>query len=113
MNADQNAPLPLSGADAISLSDPAGDTDRLTLTVLDGTLNFGSAAGLTLAGNGTSSVTASGSLANLNADLSTLTYTPNRGLSAPTRWAISVFDAGRGVTATSQLQRSPYSPGPG
>ena len=73
MNADENAPLPLKGVDAISLSDSGGATSASsTLTVVDGTLSFGSIAGMTIAGNGTSSVTASGSVSSLNSDLSTL-----------------------------------------
>jgi hypothetical protein len=98
MNADENAPLPLSGVDAISVSDSGGATDQLTLTVVDGTLNFGSIAGLSVAGNGTSSVTASGPVSSLNADLSTVTYTPNPAFVGSDALSISVSDAGSGLT---------------
>ena len=98
MNADENAPLLLSGVDAISMSDSGGVTDQLTLTVVDGTLSFGSIAGLSVAGNGTSSVTASGPVSSLNADLSTLTYTPNPAFVGSDALSISVSDAGNGIT---------------
>lgn len=67
-----------NGGNAFSLLDPGGTSEQMTMSVLRGTLDFGTATGLTF-GNGTtnnsSSITVSGTLANIDSDLSSLTYT--------------------------------------
>src|SRR5262249_18852358 len=76
---DENVPLLFSAAPALSVSDPDNNgTDplQITLTVNHGTLTLATLAGLTAAGNGTSSLTCTGTLAALNAALAGLTYTP-------------------------------------
>ena len=85
---NENATLLFSTAqgDAITLADSqaGSNADTLTLNVTDGTLTLGSTSGLTsVSGNGSSSVTLSGTLANLNAALNGLVYTPNSGYSGP------------------------------
>jgi hypothetical protein len=76
---NENTSLTFGGARAISVRDPDNsgtDPERITLTVLRGTLTLGSLAGLAGSGNGTVSLTYTGTLANLNAALAGLRYTP-------------------------------------
>src|SRR5262249_3642845 len=62
-----------ASGNALSLADvdAGAGTERLTLTVTNGTLTLGSTAGLgfSAGGNGTASMTVTGTLANLNAAL--------------------------------------------
>src|SRR5262249_13179172 len=69
--------LTLSGASHISISDPdAGSNNvRVTLQTAGGTTRIGT-TGITVAGNGTAAVTATGSIVNLNAALNSLVFTP-------------------------------------
>lgn len=63
---------------ALSVADPAAtaSSDQVTLSVADGILTLGSTTGLTVSGNNTGTVTFAGTLANINAALAGLTYTP-------------------------------------
>jgi len=76
----EDTPLSFAAANgnAISVSDvdANGGNEQVTLTVAHGTLTLGSTAGLTVTGNNTASVTLTGTLPNLNAALTGLTYTP-------------------------------------
>ena len=69
----------------ISATDPAvsGSSDSLSLSVAHGTLALSSTTGLTFSNgtNNSSSMTISGTLANLNAALDGLVYTPASGFS--------------------------------
>ena len=67
-----------------------GATESLTLTVAHGTLTLSSYAGLTVTGNGTSSIMAIGLLSNLNAALSG-SLPPPLGFSGTDSLAISVY----------------------
>ena len=62
---------PISG---VTVADVDGDTLTTTLTVAHGTINV--AAGATLAGDGTGTVTLTGTAAQINASLAGLTYHP-------------------------------------
>jgi hypothetical protein len=79
---NDNASLVFSSANSnqisIADSDSGGNAEQVTLSVGSGTLNLSSTAGLTLisGANGSASMTVQGTLANLNADLNGLTYTP-------------------------------------
>ncbi len=70
--------LTFSGASLISVSDiDAGSEDmQVDLTVTNGTVTLGSVGGLTVTGDGSASVTATGTITNLNAGLSGLIYNP-------------------------------------
>lgn len=75
-NIAENATLTFSGANAISINDVdvgAGDL-TLTLAAAQSNITLASTTGLTVTGDGTANVTATGSLANLNAALNGLTY---------------------------------------
>jgi hypothetical protein len=66
---------PLTGVTLTDAGIAASTTLTLTLTDSAGALSMTNAASAALAGSGTETITVSGSLATLNADLSTLTYT--------------------------------------
>ena len=70
----EEAPLTITG---ISVGDRDGDLQTVTLSTTGGTLTLASTAGLTgLTGNGTGSVSFSGSVAAVNAALDGLHYLP-------------------------------------
>jgi VCBS repeat-containing protein len=76
INEDSN--LVLSGGNAPSIADvdDGGSNMTLTLGVAHGTLTLGGTSGLSVTGNGTGSVSATGSKSDLNTALSGLTYNP-------------------------------------
>lgn len=77
----ENNPLVMSGINAPrTATNPAtGTTITVTLSVTNGVINLGSPGSVTITGgaNGSSSVTFTGSPANINTSMSGLTYTPN------------------------------------
>ena len=104
-----------SQSDLITLADSqaGSNADTLTLSVSDGTLALGSTSGLTsISGNGSATVTISGTLANLNAAINGLVYTPNTGYSGSAPLNISLTDPGDSLTgsATVAITVSPISP---
>jgi type VI protein secretion system component Hcp len=58
----------------VKVGDPEGNNLAVTLAVSHGTLKVGTMTGLTITGNGTATVSLSGSLATLNAALAGLVY---------------------------------------
>jgi hypothetical protein len=95
---------------AISLADgvASGTSDSVTLSVGEGILTLGSTAGLTFSvGNsGASSMTFSGTLANLNAAVAGLIYTPTSGYTGGDTLGVSLYDSGDGVTANGSVSIS-------
>ncbi|KAF0654641.1 hypothetical protein L107_03004 [Cyanobium sp. Copco_Reservoir_LC18] len=87
-----------SGANLISFTDPDdfGALERLTLSVNRGSINLVSRTGLTVtAGNyGTRSLTVTGTKANLNAALASLTYTPTANFHGSATLTVTVNDQG-------------------
>ncbi len=104
-----------SQSDLITLADSqaGSNADTLTLSVIDGTLALGTTSGLTsISGNGSATVTISGTLANLNAAIDGLVYTPNTGYSGSAPLNISLTDPGDSLTgsATVAITVNPISP---
>ena len=97
-----NTPLVFTGPNAISIGDPdAGGADVqtvLTVPVGQGTLAPGAAGTAppltTVAGSGTNSLTLVGSLAEINAALNGLTYTPPTGFTGPVILTVATTDQG-------------------
>jgi hypothetical protein len=93
-----NTPITFSGANAIAVSDADdnGATEQIQLTVGNGTLMLGSVSGLTfVAGtNGSATMTFAGTLANLNAALNGLTYTPSSNYVGADALSITSSDLG-------------------
>jgi hypothetical protein len=103
----ENASLVFSSANAnaISVTDAAAgsNTEQLTLVATDGGLTLGSTNGLkiTSGSNGSSSITVQGTLANLNAALSGLKYTPTIGYSGAASVSATYEDLGIAQTTTA------------
>jgi large repetitive protein len=105
---NENASLVFSTANgnAISVTDSsAGNgTEQLTLTATHGTLTLATTKGLTLTtGSSSSSITIKGTLANLNAVLNGLRFTPMVGYSGSASLAISYKDLGDSRTASATV----------
>ncbi|MCP9785970.1 cadherin-like domain-containing protein, partial [Cyanobium sp. N5-Cardenillas] len=87
-----------TGANRISFSDADdfGALERLTVAVNRGSINLVSRTGLTVTGGnyGTGSVTVTGTKANLNAALASLTYTPRANFHGGATLTVTVNDLG-------------------
>ncbi len=106
----ENQPLAFSsaGGNGISVSDPddAGSSlNQVTITVNGGTATLNSTAGLNLVNgtNGTSSFTYQGTLANLNAALAGLTYTPAANISGAAAGQITIATNDGAKTSTDAI----------
>ncbi|SEI69060.1 protein of unknown function, partial [Allopseudospirillum japonicum] len=79
-------------ADDIQIADDdAGDTQTVTLTIGGGTASLVTTTGLTgLTGNGTASISFSGSLTDVNNALDALTFTPTADLSGTNAGSIQI-----------------------
>jgi Putative Ig domain len=106
---NENSSLVFSSAHgtAISFADSfaGSNAEKLTLSVSNGALTLGSTSGLSFSGggNGTSSMTVTGTLANLNADISGLTYTPTTGYGGADSLQISITDSGDNLTGNGSV----------
>jgi hypothetical protein len=99
---------------SISLTDTAasGTSDSLTLSVTDGTLTLASTTGVsvTAGSNGSSSMTVTGTLANLNAAVNGLIYTPNTNYLGTDSLQISAMDSGDNLTGSGAVSISVVTP---
>ena len=97
--------MAFSGVNTISVTDPDGTAEQMTLSVVNGTLGLSNTAGLTVAGNNTSSVTLTGTLSALNSDLPSLTYTPTDQdyATAPSTLLLTDIDTTDNLTATNSV----------
>lgn len=95
-----------TGANTISVADVDGGTnpEKVTLTATHGTISaLGSTAGLTASGVGTSLVTLTGPLGNLNTALSGATFAPDAGFSGSGAGvAVNINDQGYSLGGTTQ-----------
>lgn len=99
-----NTALTLSGANAPQVATNSGAASTsVTLTVSNGTLTLGSLAGITITGgaNGSSTITFTGSPANINNALDGLVYTPNALFSGAE--TLSFFANGGGLSDTDTI----------
>jgi parallel beta-helix repeat protein/VCBS repeat-containing protein len=97
----ENTPLVFSTANGnqiyVTDVDAGAALVSVTLNVTNGTLSLNAAAigGLgTLSGDGTASITATGTVANINAALDGLTFTPNAGFNGAALLTLSTSDQG-------------------
>jgi len=72
--ATEDTPLAIGG---VSVTDPEGDVTSVSLTVANGFLNVTAGGGAGVVGNGTGTVTISGTQADINATLASLVYQGN------------------------------------
>ena len=105
VNVNQNGTLTFSGTISVSDSAASGTSDSLTLAVANGKLALGSTTGLTFTtgSNNSSSMTVTGTLANLNAALNGLAYTPTANFSGHDSLQISVTDSGDELTGSTTV----------
>ena len=76
-SATEDLPMAFTGADSISVADPdarVSTSNTVTLSVLHGNLTVGAAGAVAVAGNGGASVVLTGSIADIDATLASLTY---------------------------------------
>ena len=107
-----NTPLVFSGANTISIADPdAGGADIQTVLSVplgQGTLAPGAAGNVppltTVTGSGTNSLTLVGSLAEVNAALAGLTYTPPAGFTGTVALTMTTNDLGNAPAPAQQDQ---------
>jgi VCBS repeat-containing protein len=93
LNLAEDTALVLAGGNAISVADRNGDVLDVTLAAEHGSLTLAGLAGLSgVSGNGSDSVSFSGSAAAINAALNGLVFTPNADYNGPARIAISASD---------------------
>ena len=91
----------------VAVNDPAGSNEELSLFVSKGTLKFGSTNGLTFINsttNNSSSITVTGTAANLDSDLATLTYTPTSGYTGPDTLTLIDTDTSDNLTGTANVR---------
>ena len=107
---NENASLVFSTANgnAISVTDPkAGSgTEQLTLTATHGTLTLATTKGVTTSPSSSAAsptIAIKGTLANLNAALNGLKFTPTPGYAGPASLAISYKDLGNSQTASASV----------
>lgn len=104
---NENASLVFSSANsnAISVTDTGAgsSTEQLTLAATHGGLTLGSTTGLKLTSgsNGSSSITVQGTLANLNAALNGLKFTPTTGFAGAASVSATYEDLGIAQTTTA------------
>ena len=93
-------------------SQASGTSDSVTLTDSDGRITLASTTGITISSgaNGTSSMTVSGTLTNLNAALNGLVYAPNAGFSGTDSLGIVVKDVPENVTVSTAVTISVIAP---
>jgi len=87
-----NKPLVFSAARLISIADldVGAGIVRVTLTATNGALTLGTTAGLvSVLGNGKSSITLTGTVANINAALNGLRFKPKTGFKGKAKLTIS------------------------
>jgi len=83
------------GVGAFSVSDIDATTLEVKLSVLHGTVGLGTTAGLTINGNNTASLTATGSISNLNTALNSLVYDPTNTYFGPDTLTMVTSDLGQ------------------
>ena len=91
----------------VAVNDPAGSNEELSLFVSQGALKFGSTNGLTFINsttNNSSSITVTGTAANLDSDLATLTYTPTSGYTGPDTLTLIDTDTSDNLTGTANVR---------
>ncbi len=98
----ENSSQAFNGANEINVDD-YGTAEQLSLSVSHGTLSLSTTTGLGVTGNGTASVTLTGSLSNLNSDLGSLTYTPTTNYTGSDTLNLSDKDTISNLTGTASV----------
>ncbi len=99
VNEDTPLVFSSSNGNAITVSDIDGDTINMTLSATNGVLTLAATAGLTITGDGTGTITLSGSAAAITAALEGLEFAPDADYNGAAVLSISATD---GTATTSQ-----------
>ena len=83
-----------ANGNAITVADVDGGSLTTTVAVTNGTFTLGSTAGVTVTGNGTGSVTLSGTAAAINAALAGASYTSTPDYNGPAQLTVTTSDLG-------------------
>jgi hypothetical protein len=108
----ENTPYTFSGSISVLDATSLGTSDSLTLAVSHGTLTLGSTVGVNFVSgsSGTSSMTITGTLTNLNAALNGLVYTPSAGYRGPDLLQMSVNDSGDNLSGSAAVSITVNAP---
>src|SRR5438552_5977472 len=100
LNEDATKVFSTANGNAITVTDVDGGsaTEKVTLTATNGTVTLGSTTGLTVTGNGTATLVATGTLAALNSGLNGTTYAPAANYNGPA--GLTVLSNDQGNTGT-------------
>ncbi|MEL6494127.1 MAG: putative Ig domain-containing protein [Cyanobacteria bacterium J06623_7] len=103
LEVDEDETLEFTGDNALSIDDPEGNLESAALSVRDGVLNIEASDSLTIEGNSTDELELSGSQADINTALGTLSYSPNPDFKGSDRLTVIADDAtfNFGVSAES------------
>ena len=104
---NENTPLDFSGPNAVTLTDQIAGTniDSLTLSVNDGSLTLGSTNDLTFTSgaNGSGTMTVSGTIGDIQAAVSGMTYSPNTGYTGSDSLSVLLADPLANVSASTTV----------
>ncbi len=101
INEDSPLGFSASNGNAITLFDIDGDTLTVTLSATNGMLTLGSTAGVTFSGNGTGTVTVSGTAAAITAALDGLSFAPTPDYNGTAGITVTTTDGA--VTASQTI----------
>ncbi|MCU0525936.1 MAG: tandem-95 repeat protein [Elainella sp. Prado103] len=96
----------------LSISDADGGLQTVTVTVANGLISLASTSNLTISNNGTSSVTLSGRIADINAALDGMTFTPPADFADRTSLTITANDGTTTVSRVIDLNVTPVNDAP-
>jgi hypothetical protein len=96
-SAFEDVDLPISG---LAVNAPDGGDLTVTLSVSHGQLTLGTTAGLTVSGNGSGTVTLSGSVANLNTALASVVYRGSLNYFGPDALSLTAGDGRLSTTGS-------------
>lgn len=88
----EDGSIAFTSGTSISVADADGGNLTVQVSVTHGTFTLSGTSGLTVSGNGTSSVTLSGSIAAINAGLNNSTYAPATDYAGPAQLTIDTSD---------------------
>ncbi len=113
LNEDGSKVFSIFGSNSVSVSDVDGDSLTTTLTVKHGVLTLGPLqGGVTFSGNGTGSITLSGTQAAINAALQGLKYVPAANYNGQDTLTISTYDGKLRDTDSITLNITPVNDAP-
>ncbi len=94
---------------AITVADLDGDTLTTTISVTNGMIDLGAFTGVTATGDGTGTVTLTGSAAAINAVLDGLTYNPTADYNGAALMSVTTTDGAASVSNTIALTVTPVA----